>query len=292
MIRVLCLLFVLSGAAGLIYESIWTRYLGLFVGHGAYAQIIVLVIFLGGMSAGAMVVSRWSDRVRNPLLGYALVEFAVGCIGLVFHDVFVWSTNLAYGTLYPALAGSAALPLAKWALASALILPQSILLGATFPLMSAGVAPAEPSRPGRSLALLYFSQQPRRGRRRAGRRLLPGLPGGPAGHAARRPRCSTSASASLAIGVGVRSRGRPSRATWRVPLPSDAQRTGEARRPRPPAARRGVRDRRGLVRLRDRLDPDALAGAGQRHPLVRAHALRVHPRHRAGRVWIRGRADG
>jgi len=54
MIKALYFLFVLSGAAGLIYESIWTRYLGLFVGHGAYAQIIVLVIFLGGMSLGAV----------------------------------------------------------------------------------------------------------------------------------------------------------------------------------------------------------------------------------------------
>src|SRR5258706_12819995 len=43
--------FFLSGAAGLIYESIWTRYLGLLVGHTAYAQVIVLVIFMGGMAA-------------------------------------------------------------------------------------------------------------------------------------------------------------------------------------------------------------------------------------------------
>ena len=42
--------FVLSGAAGLMYESIWSRYLGLFVGHSAGAQVIVLVIYLGGMS--------------------------------------------------------------------------------------------------------------------------------------------------------------------------------------------------------------------------------------------------
>ena len=93
MTRVLYPLFILSGAAGLIYESIWTRYLGLFVGHDAYAQIIVLVIFLGGMSAGAMVVSRYSERIRDPLHGYALIEFAVGCIGLVFHDVFHWTTT-------------------------------------------------------------------------------------------------------------------------------------------------------------------------------------------------------
>ena len=49
----LTICFILSGAAGLIYESIWSRYLGLFVGHSAYAQVIVLVIYLGGMSAGA-----------------------------------------------------------------------------------------------------------------------------------------------------------------------------------------------------------------------------------------------
>src|SRR5690349_23515399 len=75
----LCAVFVLSGAAGLIYESIWTRYLGLFVGHDAYAQILVLVIFLGGMSIGAMLVSRRSERMRQPLYGYVAVEFVVGC---------------------------------------------------------------------------------------------------------------------------------------------------------------------------------------------------------------------
>jgi predicted membrane-bound spermidine synthase len=46
--------FVLSGAAGLVYEVLWSRYLGLLVGHSAYAQVIVLAVFLGGMGAGAL----------------------------------------------------------------------------------------------------------------------------------------------------------------------------------------------------------------------------------------------
>ena len=33
-------IFVLSGFAGLIYQSIWSRYLGLFLGHAAYAQAL------------------------------------------------------------------------------------------------------------------------------------------------------------------------------------------------------------------------------------------------------------
>jgi spermidine synthase len=157
MIKALYFLFVLSGAAGLIYESIWTRYLGLFVGHDAYAQIIVLVIFLGGMSAGAMTVSRWTARLKEPLYGYVAVELAVGCIGLVFHDVFQATTGWAYHAVYPLLAGSWLLLAAKWAIAGALILPQSVLLGMTFPLMSAGVLRLQPVRPGRKLSLLYFS---------------------------------------------------------------------------------------------------------------------------------------
>ena len=157
MTRVLYLLFILSGAAGLIYESIWTRYLGLFVGHDAYAQIIVLVIFLGGMSAGAMMVSRHSERLTDPLKGYALIELAVGLIGLVFHEIYQWSTNFAYTSIYPMLAGTPMLVVAKWTIASALILPQSVLLGATFPLMSAGVLRLRRGRTGQSLSLLYFA---------------------------------------------------------------------------------------------------------------------------------------
>jgi spermidine synthase len=157
MIQALYALFILSGAAGLIYESIWTRYLGLFVGHDAYAQIIVLVIFLGGMSAGAMAVSRWTTRLKEPLYGYVAVEFVVGCIGLVFHDVFAMVTSWTYHTVYPHVASSWLLTAAKWGIAGGLILPQSILLGMTFPLMSAGVLRLRPGRAGRKLSLLYFS---------------------------------------------------------------------------------------------------------------------------------------
>ncbi|HEY7634182.1 MAG TPA: hypothetical protein VH763_01435 [Gemmatimonadales bacterium] len=157
MTRVLYLLFVLSGAAGLIYESIWTRYLGLFVGHDAYAQIIVLVIFLGGMSVGAIGVSRWSERMRQPLYGYVAVEFLVGCIGLIFHDAYLAITSWAYQSVYPSLSTGWTLTLVKWGLASALILPQSVLLGMTFPLMSAGVLRLQRTQPGKTLSILYFA---------------------------------------------------------------------------------------------------------------------------------------
>ena len=153
----LCIVFVFSGGAGLIYESIWTRYLGLFVGHSAYAQVLVLVIFLGGMSAGALAVGERAERVRDPLRWYALLELAIGLIGVVFHDVFVQTTQVAYNSLFPALGPGAAHVVVKWVLAALLILPQSVLLGATFPLMTAGAIRRSPANPGRTVALLYFA---------------------------------------------------------------------------------------------------------------------------------------
>ena len=157
MLNLLYAVFVLSGAAGLMYESIWARYLGLFVGHSAYAQVIVLVIFMGSMSAGALFAGERSAKLKSPLLWYAGVELVAGIIGLLFHDAFQRVTAFAYEHVFPALGTGALEMTAKWAIAALLIVPQSLLLGATFPLMSAGVVRIAPERGGRSLALLYFT---------------------------------------------------------------------------------------------------------------------------------------
>lgn len=157
MVKLLYAVFVLSGAAGLIYESIWARYLGLFVGHSAYAQVIVLVMFMGGMAAGALLAGERSHRLRSPLLWYAGIELVVGLLGLVFHGAFESLTAFGYDTVFPALGAGTAQIAAKWSMAALLILPQSILLGTTFPLMSAGVIRLVPAQSGRSLALLYFA---------------------------------------------------------------------------------------------------------------------------------------
>ncbi len=51
----LFLAFAASGMAGLIYEVIWSRYLALFVGHSAYAPVLVIAVYLGGLALGALV---------------------------------------------------------------------------------------------------------------------------------------------------------------------------------------------------------------------------------------------
>ena len=67
-------IFALSGFAGLIYQSIWTHYLGLFLGHAAYAQALVLSLFMGGMALGAAVVSRYGTQWRNLIKAFDTVR--------------------------------------------------------------------------------------------------------------------------------------------------------------------------------------------------------------------------
>src|SRR6266545_2213548 len=151
------LLFIVSGFAGLIYESIWSHYLKLFLGHAAYAQTLVLALFMGGMAIGSWLCSRWSAGWGNLLRGYALVEALIGIAALLFHPAFVAATDAAYESVLPALGGEIPAMLFKWTLAGFLILPQSVLLGMTFPLMSAGLIRRYPAAPGESLAMLYFT---------------------------------------------------------------------------------------------------------------------------------------
>src|SRR4051812_23346355 len=97
------LLFTASGFAGLIYESIWTQYLKLFLGHAAYAQSLVLAVLMGGMAAGAAWCGRISTRRANPLLAYALVEAVVGIAALLFHPVFATLTSWSFDSVLPSL---------------------------------------------------------------------------------------------------------------------------------------------------------------------------------------------
>ncbi|MFQ5703998.1 MAG: fused MFS/spermidine synthase [Gemmatimonadales bacterium] len=157
MLAIVYILFILSGAAGLIYETLWSRYLSLFVGHSAYAQIIVLAMFLGGMALGSLAAGKRSSRFRDPLLWYAGVEAVVGILGLGFHDLYLLVTNYAYDTVFPVLHDGFILDLAKWLIAGSLLLPQSILMGTTFPLIAAGVLRRVAVMPGRTISILYFA---------------------------------------------------------------------------------------------------------------------------------------
>ena len=247
-----------------------------------------------------MLVSRRSAKLEDPLYGYAVIEVLIGLVGLVFHDlIYVPVTGWAYDSLFPALGGGPRSGIAKWALAGLLILPQSIMLGATFPLMSAGMIRRAPERPGSVLSILYFTNSlgAAAGVLLAGFVLvrMAGLPG------------TLLAAAILNLVVGLvaffvaklqsaQAGGAAASGPERLlPLRERCLADRAAAAHAAPAHGR-ARHRDRVVRLRGGLDPAAVAGAGQRHAFVRADALGLHPgtvaRARSGsgggwRRWLR-----
>jgi spermidine synthase len=156
-IGMLFALFAISGFTGLVYESLWSHYLGLFLGHAAFAQSFVLCVFMGGLAIGAWLASRMGARLPSVLSAYGWTEIAIGVIALVFHEVFVFSTQASLEHVFPALGTPGAVEAWRLGLALAMLLPQAVLLGMTFPFMSAAVIRRSPLRSGHHLAMLYFT---------------------------------------------------------------------------------------------------------------------------------------
>jgi len=139
LIKTVLALFFMSGACGLIYQSLWPQYLKLLLGHSAYAQSIVLVVFIGGMAIGSWLAAKLGKRIKSPLLGYATCEALIGVMAIVFHQIYVPVSDWAYQTLLPNACAAEGWCGVQWGLAALLITPQSILLGATFPFLAAGL---------------------------------------------------------------------------------------------------------------------------------------------------------
>jgi spermidine synthase len=121
-----------------LFEHMRSRidYLKLVLGPAAYAQTLVLAIFMGRMAAGAWLAVRWQAGMREPLRAYAIVEGVIALCALGFHSVFELSTHWLQDTVIPQLEQPLFVTPIKWLLCGGLILPQAVLLGMTFPLMS------------------------------------------------------------------------------------------------------------------------------------------------------------
>lgn len=131
--QVIVALFVLSGAAGLMYEVVWARQLVLVFGNTTQAVSAILTGFFGGMAIGAYAGGRLADRVRSPLRVYAAAEIALACVAVLTPVLFSLIRE-TYRSAFPDLAGnSIALELVKFGLAVLAVAPATILMGATLP---------------------------------------------------------------------------------------------------------------------------------------------------------------
>ena len=129
-------IFVLSGAAGLIYEIVWSRQLVLVFGNTTQAVSAILAGFFGGMAIGSALGGRLADRIGRPLRLYGLIELVLVAVVIATPLTFRLIRG-AYGSFAVALEGSPGLLIAvRLALALLALAPATILMGATLPTLT------------------------------------------------------------------------------------------------------------------------------------------------------------
>jgi len=125
-----------SGFAGLVYQVLWMRELGLLFGNDAYAVATTLAAFFLGIALGSAVFGRRAHRYARPLLAYAGLEVGVAATALLYFgllDLF----HFFYGPLFAVLGGHRiGFTSMKFFCALVALLPPAFFMGGTLPLMS------------------------------------------------------------------------------------------------------------------------------------------------------------
>src|SRR6185436_21134587 len=96
------LIFILSGAAGLIDEIVWSRQLVLVFGNTTQAVSAILTGFFGGMAIGSLIGGQVADRVRSPLRLYGWLEIVLAGV-VIATPITFRLINEVYRGIYPSL---------------------------------------------------------------------------------------------------------------------------------------------------------------------------------------------
>jgi len=135
MAAALCSIFFLSGAAGLLFQTLWFRQAGLVFGNSVWTSSLVLASFMGGLALGNGLAARRGDRLPRPLRVYAALEAAIAATGLGLVLLF----PLLTGWLAPLLRSVAAQPWTlnglRLGIGFVLLLVPATAMGATLPLL-------------------------------------------------------------------------------------------------------------------------------------------------------------
>jgi spermidine synthase len=98
--RLFLVLFCASGAAGLVFEVLWTRLLTLVMGHSLAAVSTVLAAFMGGLALGAHVGGRSASGISEAraLRLYVVMQVVVALSALAVPLVFAAARPLLAAT--------------------------------------------------------------------------------------------------------------------------------------------------------------------------------------------------
>jgi spermidine synthase len=134
---VFLLLFFGSGAAALVYEVVWSKFLSQMFGSTIYAQTVVLAVFMGGLALGNALVGKISDRLGNQAKAYGYLELLIGIYAFFFASIYGFADRAFIAAGSKILEHSVLLLALKGMLALALLIAPTVFMGGTLPLLAA-----------------------------------------------------------------------------------------------------------------------------------------------------------
>jgi spermidine synthase len=147
------LMMFASGCAGLIYQVLWMKQLGLLFGSTAHATSITLAAFFAGLGCGSWWWGKRTGKSSNPLRLYAKLELGIVLTALIYF-VILKIFYAVYPQVYEAIYGTAWLNLIKFFLSLLLIFPAAFFMGGTVPAIGQAII-RHPSKFGRMAAFIY-----------------------------------------------------------------------------------------------------------------------------------------
>ncbi len=130
------LVFFCSGFAGLVYEVVFGKSLGLTFGNTAQASAVVLATYMGGMALGAWAGGRLGAKRSNGLQIYAYCELGIA-VWCALSPLLFSAIRMAYVALASGVSPSSPLlGVLQAVLGALIILPATFLMGVTMPVLS------------------------------------------------------------------------------------------------------------------------------------------------------------
>ena len=129
------LVFTASGATALVYQVIWSRWLGLLFGNTTTSISIVLGSFMLGLALGSWGAGRFLHRINNPMRAYAYIELGIGIFALCFPSLSQL-TDYIFTIAVSTESSNAFSVFARAILAFTLLLLPTTFMGATLPLLT------------------------------------------------------------------------------------------------------------------------------------------------------------
>ena len=134
--NVILLGLCLSGMAALIYEVAWTRLLQLVFGTTVYAVSTMLTAFMAGLALGSWLVGKYTDKIKNHLRAFCLLEAGIGIYGVLLIPVFSVLPYAYLGLFHAFQSSFRVFSFFQFLLCFLILLIPTTLMGGTFPVVS------------------------------------------------------------------------------------------------------------------------------------------------------------